>query len=428
MIKIYDSLSKTTKKFVPQDENNVTMYACGPTVYADPHIGNIRAAVAADVVFRTLRLYYGEDNVKYSRNITDIDDKIIKVAKDQGVPIETITEHYTQSYNEQLDALNVLRPTTQPKALQHVHLMMDMIEELVDSGYAYVSNKHIYFDTTKTADMQSLMGPLMGELGGDYTRIDSGEISNKRNPSDFVLWKPSKDGEFGWEYNEELKNGRVGWHIECSAMIKYEFGDTVDIHMGGRDLKFPHHDNERAQSVAHNHANLANYWVHSGFVNMGDSKMSKSEGTVVLAKDLLKKWDGEVIRLALLKSHYRSDLIWSESLLEKSKYQLDRWYRNAKANPHLLDMTPVGIFNDFSLLQMMHGHIATAKAMGFLQKTHDEWFKGKDKTGIGDSFARDRHDARMLKDWQRADGIRTEARQQGFILEDGPTGTTWRLA
>lgn len=341
-LKLYDSLTREVRTFVPQDPTRVTMYNCGPTVYSYAHIGNARAAVVADVLFRVLRHIYGEDHVRYARNLTDVDDKIIASAQEQGVPISEITEKYARIYNEDLAALNCLMPTVQPKATEHIQQMADIIVTLMDKDVAYEADGHLYFDVTKDDDYGKLSGRSLDDNQAG-ARVDV--VTAKRNAADFVLWKPAKDGEPGWSQQESSSTyavnwrhygnqpfattpGRPGWHIECSAMAKETLGQTIDIHCGGIDLRFPHHENEIAQSETANEAEFARYWVHNEFLNMGKDKMSKSLGNIVLVHDLLKEWDGEVIRLALLKAHYRNELVWSEDLLRESKAQLDGWYRS----------------------------------------------------------------------------------------------------
>lgn len=334
VLTLYNSLSRKKEAFTPQDPSRVTMYNCGPTVYSYAHIGNARAAVVADVLFRVLRHIYGEEAVVYARNITDVDDKIIASAKEQGVDISVITEKYARIYNQDLAAIGCLPPTVQPKCTDHIGNMTAMISELMDKGFAYESDGHVFFDVSTYEDYGQLSGNTLDTLrGGD--RVGEGEVARKRNAADFVLWKPPLDG-VGWDApfgpNGTNIKGRPGWHIECSAMAKAELTEgtgsqTIDIHCGGVDLKFPHHENEAAQSACCHGEPLANYWVHNEFLNMNSEKMSKSIGNVKLIRDLLKDWDGEVIRLALLKAHYRSELVWTEALLEESKAQLDGWYR-----------------------------------------------------------------------------------------------------
>jgi cysteinyl-tRNA synthetase len=329
-LELYNSLTREKREFIPQDDKRVTMYNCGPTVYSYAHIGNARAAVVADVLFRVLRHIYGEDHVVYARNLTDIDDKIIQSSIDTGTPIKEITEKYAHIYNEDLAALNCLEPTLQPKATEHMDEMIAMISTLIDAGCAYTSEGHVFFDVTTYDAYGKLSGNTLDQLRKGE-RVEDEEYARKKNAADFVLWKPAKDGEPFWP--APFGDGRPGWHLECSAMIEKNLGETIDIHCGGVDLKFPHHENEIAQSsCSHGGAPLAKYWVHNEFLNMAkkdgkSDKMSKSLGNVVLVHDLLKDWDGEVIRLALLKAHYRSELIWSEDLLKESKKQLDGWYR-----------------------------------------------------------------------------------------------------
>ena len=325
---LYNSLTREKERFIPQDPKRVTMYNCGPTVYSYAHIGNARAAVVADVLFRVLRHIYGEDHVVYARNITDVDDRIIQSAKETGKPISEITEKYAKIYNDDLAAIGCLQPTYQPKATEHISDMIEMISELLSKDYAYESDGHVFFDVSKYDDYGKLSGNTLDALrGGD--RVGEGEVARKRNAADFVLWKPELDG-VGWD--APFGKGRPGWHIECSAMAKAmlcdeDYGNTIDIHCGGVDLKFPHHENEKAQSCCSNGTkNFANFWVHNEFLNMGSEKMSKSLGNVTLIHDLLKEWDGEVIRLALLKAHYRSELQWSEALLSESKADLKSAY------------------------------------------------------------------------------------------------------
>jgi len=380
-----------------------------------------------------LRHIYGEDHVVYARNITDVDDRIIQSAKETGKPISEITEKYARIYNEDLASIGCLPPTYQPKATEHISHMIEMISDLIVKGFAYVSDGHVFFDVSQYDDYGALSGNTLDALrGGD--RVGEGEVARKRNAADFVLWKPELGG-VGWDapFGENGANmrGRPGWHIECSAMSKAtlcggNYGDTIDIHCGGVDLKFPHHENEKAQSCCANDTDkFANYWVHNEFLNMAKAdgsseKMSKSLGNVTLVHDLLKDWDGEVIRLALLKAHYRSELNWSEDLLRESKAQLDGWYKakknyladhiHTKGHPPHRRRISSSIFYDIStekqitfiqfnvseankllfnhlevrslevqdaLVQVVKG----ANLLGLLQKDPDAWFSG----GVSDS-------------------------------------------
>lgn len=461
---LYNSLTRTKEQFIPQDPKRVTMYNCGPTVYSYAHIGNARAAVVADVLYRVLRHIYGEDHVVYARNITDVDDRIIQSAKETGLPISDITEKYARIYNEDLAGLNCLPPTVQPHATKHIEDMIVMISELIEKGHAYESDGHVFFDVSTYEAYGKLSGNTLDALrGGD--RVGEGEVARKKNGADFVLWKPELHG-VGWD--APFGRGRPGWHIECSAMAKATLteeieGDVIDIHCGGVDLKFPHHENEIAQSCcANDEKKMANYWVHNEFLNMGSEKMSKSLGNVTLVHDLLKEWDGEVIRLALLKAHYRSELNWSEDLLKESKKNLDDWYREIRDNEVLKEQVSGGLQDlhldlgtPFFLQSIMaivdnikskspsagdpnadHPYlrrylISQANLLGLLQKDPEDWFKGNassDDQAEFDAIALRRQEARAAKDWAAADAARDEASAKGIVLEDGPEGTTWRKA
>ena len=401
-----------------------------------------------------------------------MDDRIIQSAKETGKPISEITEKYARIYNEDLAALNCLPPTVQPHATKHIEDMVVMISELMEKGHAYASDGHVFFDVSTYEAYGKLSGNTLDALrGGD--RVGEGEVARKRNAADFVLWKPELDG-VGWD--APFGRGRPGWHIECSAMAKATLtdgidGDVIDIHCGGVDLKFPHHENEIAQSCCANEEKVfANYWVHNEFLNMGTEKMSKSLGNVTLVHDLLKEWDGEVIRLALLKAHYRSELNWSEDLLKESKAQLDRWYRVKKhetpagdglsSNSLNRDLDTVELISSISanILDLSRYYmneetsevdaaladsfgstpdgrmsliLNNANLLGLLQKDPEDWFKGGasgDEAAEFDAIALRRQEARAAKDWAAADAARDEATAKGIVLEDGPDGTTWRKA
>jgi len=461
-LKLYNSLTRTKEVFEPADPKRVTMYNCGPTVYSYAHIGNARAAVVADVLFRILRHIYGEDHVVYARNITDVDDKIIKAAIEQGVDISEITEKYAKIYNDDLAALNCLMPTLQPKATENIGGMITIISKLIEDGYAYESDGHVFFDVSKFEDYGKLSGNTLDALKkGD--RVGEGEVARKKNTADFVLWKPEFGG-VGWD--APFGFGRPGWHIECSAMAKETLGETIDIHCGGVDLKFPHHENEIAQSECAHGKTMANYWVHNEFLNMGSEKMSKSLGNVKLVHDLLKEWDGEVIRLALLKAHYRSELIWTEDLLRESKAQLDSWYRTAysiKRDPEPETIDFGGLLDDIStpeliseisklmrfvdddgagearwLVELIEGR-TLANLLGLLQKDPEAWFKAgvtdelealcKEYDAVRDKAvaAKNASDkAKMGELFKQSDQIRNKIAEAGFIIETGPNGSELR--
>ena len=319
-IRLYNTLTRQKDVLTPADKNRVTMYVCGPTVYNRAHIGNARPAVVFDVLFRLLRHTYGETAVHYARNFTDIDDKIMAAAEVEGVPIDTITKRYEDFYSADMGALGVLRPTYEPRATEHVQQMVAMIEALIAKGAAYAADGHALFDITKDAAYGTLSRRPMDEMIAG-ARVEVAPY--KKNPGDFVLWKPSAEDQPGWP--SPWGRGRPGWHIECSAMIEAHLGTTIDIHAGGLDLQFPHHENECAQSrCAHDGAPLANIWMHNGFLSMDKEKMSKSLGNVVTVGELLEQRNkGETLRLALLMAHYRQPLDWNERLIEQARAMLD---------------------------------------------------------------------------------------------------------
>jgi cysteinyl-tRNA synthetase len=459
-LKLHDTLTREKRAFVPADPDRVTMYVCGPTVYNHAHIGNFRPVVVFDVLFRMLRHIYGPDAVIYARNVTDVDDKINKKAFDEGVPIKTITDRYLAAYHADADGLLALRPTLEPKATEHMAQIITMIEKLVDNGSAYAAEGHVLFDTQAFPDYGQLSGRNMDDMIAG-ARVEVAPY--KRHPADFVLWKPSKENEPVWD--SPWGAGRPGWHIECSAMIETSLGQTIDIHGGGIDLAFPHHENEVAQSrCAHDLPVLANYWLHNGFLDMSGEKMSKSLGNVILPHELLKTTPGEVIRWALLSAHYRQPLDWTPELLEQSRKALDRLYgalRRAKDVPMDQAMeapeevvaaleddlnTPQAISCFFEVSSAIERAvtagdtvaIAANKArlieagalLGFLQADPDSWFEGDAsddlKAQVEDLLKR-RVEARSAKDWTAADAIRAELDALGVVVMDGPAGATWRM-
>jgi cysteinyl-tRNA synthetase len=459
-LKLHDTMTREKRAFVPADPNRVTMYVCGPTVYNHAHIGNFRPVVVFDVLFRMLRHIYGEDAVVYARNVTDVDDKINKKAFDEGVAIKVITDRYLAAYHADGDGLLALRPTLEPKATEHIDAIVEMIGKLVDNGKAYAAEGHVLFDTQSFPDYGELSGRDLDDMIAG-ARVEVAPY--KRHPADFVLWKPSKENEPEWD--SPWGAGRPGWHIECSAMIDKALGKTIDIHAGGIDLTFPHHENELAQSrCAHNLPVLANYWMHNGFLDMSGEKMSKSLGNVILPHELLKTTPGEVIRWALLSAHYRQPLDWTPELLEQSRKALDRLYgalRRAKDVPMDQAMeapeevvaaleddlnTPQAISCFFEVSSAIERAvtagdtvaIAANKArlieagalLGFLQADPDSWFEGDAsddlKAQVEDLLKR-RVEARAAKDWTAADAIRAELDALGVVVMDGPAGATWRM-
>ena len=455
---LYDTQARAKRPFVPADPARVTMYVCGPTVYNYAHIGNARPVVVFDLLFRLLRATYGEAAVLYAANVTDVDDKINRRAAEEGVPIDTVTERYLAAYNADMAELGALRPTFQPRATRTMDAIIALIGRLVGNGSAYAAEGHVLFDTQACEDYGVLSGHPMDEMIAG-ARVDVAPY--KRHPADFVLWKPSKPGEPVWD--SPFGPGRPGWHIECTAMIEQSLGLPIDIHGGGVDLLFPHHENERAQGACvHGHGGdrtYARYWMHNGFLNFGDEKMSKSLGNVALVNDLVKSAPGEALRWALLVGHYRAPLEWTGDLVAQSVKALDRLYgalrRSAGVeaadtgpDPAFLaaledDLnTPAAMAELFGLataLETATGPgraeakgrlLASARLMGFLFGDPEAWFQGGAdealKARIDDLVAR-RSQARAAKDWAAADQIRDELAALNVEVMDSASGATWRL-
>ncbi|MEO0983577.1 MAG: cysteine--tRNA ligase [Pseudomonadota bacterium] len=459
-IRIYNTLARAKQIFEPLNPSRVTVYVCGPTVYNRAHIGNFRPAVVFDTLFRLLRAEYGEPAVVYARNITDIEDKIIARAVEDGAPISDITEKYAAIYNEDLADLNVLPPTIEPWATGHISEMIEMMEALQAKGHAYQTPSGLFFEVATMEDYGKLSRrPRDEQIAG--ARVEVAE--EKRDPADFALWKTAKPDEpQDAQFDSPWGRGRPGWHIECSAMAKAHLGETIDIHAGGIDLQFPHHENEIAQSECANGAPFARYWMHNGFLDMGGEKMSKSLGNVVLLNDLKKAWPGEAIRLALLSAHYRAPLDWSEDLLTQSKATLDRAYgalrrvwgdgsddaaeEDAAFRAALSDdlNTPealaefarlVGEANkaadgeDGTKMDAARARLLKAGAyLGLLRETPEAWEQGGDSDDRAriDGLVEARVAARAAKDWAEADRIRDALAAEGVEIMDGPDGSTWR--
>ena len=433
MIRLHDTMTREKRPFVPLNPQRITMYVCGPTVYGRAHIGNARPAVIFDLLRRVLEHEYPNAQVVYARNVTDVDDKIIASAAEEGVDVSVITERYERFYLEDMGALGVNPPTIAPHATQEIGPMVAMISELIAKGHAYEAEGHVLFSVASD--------PTYGELSRrDREAMIAGarvEVAPyKRDPADFVLWKPSEPDVVGWD--SPWGRGRPGWHIECSAMIRAHLGETIDIHGGGLDLIFPHHENEIAQSrCAHGGLPLARYWVHNGFVDMGAEKMSKSLGNIVTPEELLKRHKGETLRLALLSAHYRQPLPWTEALIAQSKAVLDGLYRKAgTAEPGNIDpavvaaladdlntplaLAKLGAINDPADLK------ASAQLLGLLTASEDEWLRGEGDSGEIESRIAARAEAKARRDFAEADRIRDELRSEGVLLEDSASGTTWR--
>ena len=456
-MQVYNTLTRRKEPFKPLDPARVTMYACGPTVYDYPHIGNARPAVVFDLLYRVLRNRYPQ--VVYARNFTDIDDKINAAAQVGGVDIGVISARFMRAYYEDMRALHVLEPSVEPRATDHVVHMVAMIRELISRGHAYESEGHVLFHVPSFSGYGQLSRQNREE------QIDGARVEvapYKKDAVDFVLWKPSPPELPGWE--SPWGRGRPGWHIECSSMARAHLGKTIDIHAGGNDLIFPHHENEIAQSVcAHDGAPLSRYWMHNGYLNIGRKKMAKSLGNSVLVKDLLARVPGEAIRLALLSAHYRSPLDWSDEALAQAARRLDRLYGTLR---HLADTVPVdGSDPPAALVEALEDDLNTPVALselsaaahranrakdaadraearaeleragallGVLQYDPDEWFVKRFGDGVDveriNRLVAERHRARMNRDYEHGDRIRDELDGLGIALEDGPEGSTWRPA
>ena len=442
---LYNTLTRQKEAFKPLDAANVRMYVCGPTVYDFAHIGNARPVVVFDVLFRLLRRTYGEGRVTYVRNITDVDDKINAAAKESGEPISAITTRTTAAFHADMAALNALPPSVEPRATQHIEQMIAMIQLLIGKGYAYEAEGHVLFHITTDPFYGKLSGRNLDELR-DGARIDVAPY--KKDAGDFVLWKPSSDDLPVWD--SPWGRGRPGWHIECSAMAKTHLGTTFDIHGGGRDLVFPHHENEVAQSECANGAPFAKYWVHNGFLTVDGEKMSKSLGNFRTVRDLLAKYPGEAIRLALLKAHYTQPLDWTDANVREAKANLDGWYRALQGQESVApakDLPPAvhdALDDDlntplaFAAMNALAGKgaIAELKAaaavFGVLQQGAEAWFRWQpagsalDERLITDLIER-RAAAKKSRDFATADRIRLDLEAQGIVLEDKPGGITqWR--
>jgi cysteinyl-tRNA synthetase len=441
---LHNSLTRHKERFEPCDPGNVRMYVCGPTVYDLAHIGNARPAVVYDVVARLLRLLY--PRVTYVRNITDVEDKINARARELGEPIAALTARTTADYHADMAALGTLPPDREPRATAHIAEMIMIIERLIDSGHAYEAEGHVLFSVSSDADYGSLSGRSQDELLAG-ARIDVAPY--KRDAGDFVLWKPSSEDLPGWD--SPWGRGRPGWHIECSAMAWRYLGETFDIHGGGSDLIFPHHENELAQSLcAFPGSRFARYWIHNGMLQVNGEKMSKSLGNFFTVRDVLAKAPGEAIRLLLLRTQYRALLDFSDQGLVEAKREIDRFYRALEQVPDAVagevpDAVLEALCDDLNTplaLSAMHaladaamtgdrsaasGLLAAGAVLGLLQQTPDIWFRGgADDAGEVEAAIAERLAARKARDFARADAIRAELSAKGIVLQDGPKGTTWR--
>ena len=443
-----NSLGNKKEKFVPINKNKIGIYVCGPTVYDDPHIGNARPLVVFDILYRVLKCRFGEKTVTYVRNITDIDDKIIQSSNEKKISTQELTKKITKNFHEDCAYLGCQKPTFEPKATENISLMIEMINKLIQNGYAYLNNLHIYFEVKKFKDYGKLSNKNLDELIAG-SRVEVSE--NKKNPEDFVLWKPSKDNEPFWE--SPWGKGRPGWHLECSVMSKKYLGDKFDIHGGGRDLIFPHHENEIAQSRCANDTKVfANYWIHNGFITMSNEKMAKSQGNILKIMDLKKKINGQVLRLALMSAHYKQPLDWNDKLLEDSKSTIDKWYqmfvsiKNKIKIPETMLLplyddlnTPGYIGNLHKLFDKANSgnskdkeiFVSACNFVGLLNETKEQWLEfKKTRSSISEneilSKINLRNKARESKDYGFADKIRKELLNKGVLIEDKTGKTIWK--
>jgi cysteinyl-tRNA synthetase len=437
---IHNTLSRRKELFEPLDPGNVRFYVCGPTVYDFAHIGNARPVVVFDLLFRLLNHIYGPDHVTYARNITDIDDKIIKSADDEGVDIDVISKRYTDIFHQNISELGVLEPSIEPRATDHLPAMITMMKVLIASGHAYAAEGHVLFEVAAMESYGKLSRRNREELI-DGARVEVAPY--KKDPADFVMWKPSSDDQPGWD--SPWGRGRPGWHLECSCMAEEHLGTTIDIHGGGQDLIFPHHENEIAQSECAHGQTFVRYWMHNGYLNMSGEKMSKSLGNIETIDELLKKHRGEALRLTLLAAQYRKPLDFSDELVRNQKRRLDRWYRITDGvevgdvpsaliealEDDLNTPKALAVLEDLATPQGAAQLIAGGQFMGLLQASADEWFRGDtsaealSEEEVVKKLA-EREEARESKDFARADQIRHELEEAGIALEDGPDGTTWR--
>tara|TARA_B100000809_G_scaffold46917_4_gene41468 strand:+ start:17192 stop:18559 length:1368 start_codon:yes stop_codon:yes gene_type:complete len=450
-IKLYNTLARKKQNFIPINSNRVTMYICGPTVYSYPHIGNARGPVIFDILAGLLKREY---ELIYVRNITDLDDKIYEAAKSEQSDVSEITERYTKIYHQDISALGVKDPDIEPRATDHIIEMIEMIEGLLVKGYAYENEGHVLFSVDSYSDYGFLSNRKHeDQIAGSRVAI----AAYKKNPRDFVLWKPSTPDLPGWESPWGV--GRPGWHLECSTMAKKYLGETLDIHGGGSDLIFPHHENECAQSIcSHKGKPFANFWVHHGMIDFNNTKMSKSEGNLLLIRDLLKEIPGEVVRMALISTHYRKPINWSNDLIKDSKKKLDRLYgairkidifQNAEPSNEVLlaladDLnTPKALSALFNIVKLINNSedpmerdkyastlMASASLLGLMTLSADEWFKTTPNGVLTreeiEHLITQRERARKSKNFSESDRIRNDLLQKGVVIEDGPDGTEWR--
>jgi len=444
-----NNLKNKKEKFVPINEKKIGMYVCGPTVYDDPHIGNARPLVVFDILFKVLKYKYGKDSVKYVRNITDVDDKIIKSAQENNVSISDLTKKIIKSFSEDCKFLNCETPSEQPKATDYIDLMIKMISELINKDFAYKINDHVYFQVNKFNDYGKLSNKKLEDLNaGSRIKVSK----DKKNPEDFVLWKPSVKEEPFWD--SPWGKGRPGWHLECSSMSKFFLGKQFDIHGGGIDLLFPHHENEIAQSRCANDTKVfANYWIHNAFITMSNEKMSKSQGNILKIKDFRNKINGQVLRFALMSAHYKQPLDWNDKLLNNCKNIIEKWYSvylHFKTQSKIPDEILLPLYDDLNTpgyIANLHKlfdkasngkdidkkiFISACNFIGILNETKTQWLDFKNKKSLitkEDILKKieSRNNARKNKNYKEADKIRDELLEKGVLIEDKDDKTSWKI-
>ena len=440
-----NSLTRKKEIFKPINPKKISLYACGPTVYDSPHVGNARSLVVFDVLYRILKVIYGSD-VTYVRNITDVDDKIIEASQKNKISINEITNKVTKTFNENCKSLNCLKPSIEPKATEHIKGMIEMTSSLISKGFAYENQGHVYFAVNSFKDYGKLSNKNLDELKAG-NRIEISDL--KKNPMDFVLWKPSKNEDPGWK--SPWGRGRPGWHLECSVMSEKYLGKNFDIHGGGLDLIFPHHENEIAQSCSNNNTkNFANYWIHNGFVTINGEKMSKSIGNIITITDAVKKYSGQVVRLALLSAHYSQPLDWNDKLLNSQESILDKWYSlysEKKGNTFEVDEILLDDLNTPGYIAKIHKLYNDAnkgdeekklkfnqacKLIGLFNVSKKEWESlKKRKISVPESYItkkiEERTKAKNNGNFALADKIRDELSSKGIMIEDQKGKTIWKV-
>jgi cysteinyl-tRNA synthetase len=442
-----NNLTNKKEKFVPIDEQNIRMYVCGPTVYDDPHIGNARPIVVFDILYKIFKKKYSK--VTYVRNITDVDDKIIKSSKENNISISELTNKVTESFGEDCNYLNCETPTHEPKATENIDLMIEMVSELIKKGFAYENNNHVYFEVKKFNDYGQLSNKKLEDLIAG-SRIEISE--NKKNSEDFVLWKPSATDEPSWD--SPWGKGRPGWHLECSAMSKKFLGDEFDVHGGGIDLIFPHHENEIAQSRCANDTKVfANFWLHNAFITMSNEKMAKSQGNILKIKGFRNKISGQVLRLALISAHYKQPLDWNDKHLEDCQNTINKWYNvyvDSKNNQDISDEILQPLYDDLNTpgyIANLHKlyekaqkgddndkalFVSACRFVGLLNQNKEEWLSFKmSRASISEEEILkkidERNKAREDKNYEEADKIRNELSDKGVLIEDKDGKTIWKF-